>query len=314
MRSRVRPWRPLALRISWISAVMVVFAGCSSVASHRETLEPLIAVGDWEEIRARVELLRQEGEAGSWIDLAEGIALLHQNADKAAEPLFESAVAADSSLALLVAEHLATLSRQDHEQGWEERARRRMADALRLDPSIDPGDQISFVADYFFRFSRDFERAYPLYRRLYRERPEPTSRHREWVYRYGHCLESLGFEDTAMAVYEEYISTWPDDLSIMRYVQWRRMNLLIEQAEELRGAAQPARALELLTQCIDNGWHVDLQQRARYLAGEIEEDRNDLHAARAWYEQVVDAGGSAGSQLVVSARARLDALGALGVH
>lgn len=314
MRSRVRPWRSCTVQMSWIIGAMVVFAGCSSVASHRETLEPLIEAGNWDEIRARVELLRQEGERSAWIDLSEGLALLYQNADKAAEPLFATAVAADSSLAPLVAEHLATLARQDHEQGWQERGRRRMADALRLQPSIDPGDQIDTVADYFFRQARDFEHAYPLYRRLYRERPEPASRHREWVYRYGYCLQILGFEDTAMAVYEEFIGTWPQDRGIMRFVQWRRMNLLIEQAEGLRGAAQPARALDVLTQCIDSGWHVDLQQRARYLAGEIEEDRDDLHAARAWYEQVVATGGSAGGQLVESARARLDALGALGVH
>lgn len=314
MRPRATSRRPAATISLALMGLLLVLSGCASEDTRQQEFEALIEAKNWEEIRARVQLLRQEGASGRWIDLAEGLALLHQNADKAAEPLFASAVAADSSLAPRIAAQLGALAEADFAQGWEERGRRRYAEAIRLQPGFDPGEHLGTVADYFFRFEKDYARAFPLYRRLYRERPEPASRHMEWVYRYGHCLETLGFEENAMAVYDEFVETWPEDRSIMRYVQWRRMNVMLEQAERLRTQAQPAQALELLERCIDIGWHVDQQQRARYLAGQIEEDRDQLHAARDWYEQVVDTGGRASSQLVEQARARLDALGALGVH
>ena len=298
-----------------LAALLSVVVGCGGGEDPaRGRLQSLVEAEDWTEVRANVELLRQEGVTGAWVDLAEGLALLHQNADREAERLFEKAAARDSSLAPRIAEAWQERALEDHGEGWDNRAKERMAQALIYAPTLDPGPLLDPVADHFYRFTKEFDRAYPLYLRLYRERPEPEAKHPEWVYRYGYCLEQEGFLDSAMGVYEEFIETWPEDRDIMRFVQWRYMSGLLEQAERARAEARPDAALELLRRCLDSGWHMDLQQQARYLAGEIEEERGRLVEAREWYDRVVADGNRFGGDVVAKARERLDALGVLGVH
>jgi tetratricopeptide (TPR) repeat protein len=304
----------LCMRVAAL-LMMVTMSACAGSSSEQRELEPLIEDGRWDEVRARVEALRQSGGQGTWIDLAEGLVLLHADEDRKAEPLLRRVVAADSMLAVRVADAYYALAERDRQEGWTDRSRRRYVEAVRSVPTYEVGPQLDSVADYFYRFEKDYPRAFPLYDRLYRERPDPASKHREWVHRYGHCLELLGREEDAAAVYEEFVATWPDDVQIMRYVQWRHVTLLLKWAEQARSSGDLERALELAERAAGSEyWHIDLAQRGRYLAAEIEEARGRRDAARAWYEQVVQGGGRSSDDLIANARARLDAMGATSGH
>lgn len=297
------------------AAAIAVLGGCGSGPpdQHREMLD-LVESGNWEEILARAELLREEGKTSAPLDYAEGLALLHQNADKMAVKLLERAVAQDSTLAAGAAADLAELARTDHEEGWDARATRRMAQAFVFDPTVEVGELKDPVADYFYRYVEDFERAYPFYYEFYKERAGRRKKVREWVYRYGACLERLGSIDAALAVYEEYQGTWPQDREFGRLVNWRYMHLLIDLAEDAHDLGQHDRALQLLERSLVDDWHLDVQQQARYKAGVIEQERGRLEEARRWYELVLEDGNRFGGETVDQARTRLEELREMGVH
>lgn len=297
-------------------ATITLASGCGSGGppdEHQQMLD-LVESGDWEEILAQAELLRGEGETSAPLDYAEGLALLHQNADKMAVKLLERAVAQDSSLAAGAASDLAELARTDQEEGWEARATRRMAQAYVFDSTVELGALKDPVADYFYRYVEDYERAYPIYYELYQDRPGRPKKVREWVYRYGACLERLGSIDAALAVYEEYQGTWPQDREFGRLVNWRYMHLLLDLADEAHELGQHDRALRLLERSMVDDWHMDVQQQARYRAGVIEQERGRLDEARRWYEMVLEDGSRFGGETVGQARARLEELREMGVH
>ena len=206
------------------------------------------------------------------------------------------------------------LAWEDHEKGWDERAKKRMARALTFDPSIDPGSLRDPAADWFYRTARDYERALPLYTDLVEQLPEPVDKHPEWFYRYGYCLQQVGRDEEALDVYGEFIRRFPSNKNFMRFVQWRAMQLRIARAEALLGTADPEAALDELAFCLDSEWHLELQQQARFVAGRAEEARGDLQAARAWYARVVEGGNEFGGEIVRKADERLRALGEMGVH
>lgn len=296
-------------------ALTVGGAGCGSEApDRRQELMDLVASENWAEIQARVKLYRTDGETTAPLDFAEGLALLHENADKMAISLLERGVAADSSLAVPAAEQFAELARQDLAEGWEKRAQRRMAQAYVFDSSVELGALADPVADYFYRYVEEYELAYPIYYQLYKSREGRGDKVREWVYRYGACLERLGSADAARAVYEEFQETWPDDLKFMRLVNWRYMRLMLDLAEEAEQLGQYDRALHLLEESMVGDWHLDVQQQARYRSGVIEQERGQLDEARRWYELVLEDGSRFGGDLVDQAQDRLDELRQMGVH
>lgn len=304
-----------ALSLIVLFALASGWVGCESEApERRQELMDLVSAENWEEIQARVKLYRTDGETSAPLDFAQGLALLHENADKMAISLLERAVAADSSLAVPASEHFAELARQDLAEGWENRAQRRMAQAYIFDPSVELGDLADRVGDYFFRTVEDYQRAYPIYYELYKDRNGRTEKVRQWVYRYGACLEHLGSLDAARAIYEEYQATWPDDRKYMRIVNWRYMQMLIDLAEEAEELGQYDRALQLLEASMVEDWHLDVQQVARYRSGVIEQKRGHLEEARRWYEMVLEDGSRFGGDLVDQARDRLDELRQMGVH
>lgn len=296
------------------AAALLAVSGCGGGQDFESEFDALIEAEQWEEILARVEVHHAEGVRDGMLDFAEGLALLHQNADAAAEAPLDRAVADDPSRAPRIAAAYAELARADREAEWNERARRRMARAVHFDPDTEAGPLTADAADWFYREAKDYASALPLYRRLAEELPEPVDEHPLYVYRYGYCLEEAERDDEALEVYGEFLRRFPAERTFMRFVQWRAMSLRVERAEALLGTAQPEAALDELAFCLASDWHLELQQQARFVAARAEEARGDLQAAREYYELVVDTGSRFGGDVVRRASRRLEELGELGVH
>jgi len=269
---------------------------------------------DWTGIRAEAQLLRQRGVVAAWLDYADGLAALHEGAEQPARRLLGEAVAADPSLAPDVAMAWAAAALEDYETGWRDRARERMAEAVLFDPSTDPGPLLPAVADYLFRHLRNYDAAYPIYERLYRERPEPVGRHGEWIYRWGRSLQLKGDLVGAQAVYEEFLELFPRDTGQGRYVNRRYMEVLMERAGQARDRGDLDEAVELLVKARRGEWHLDQQERAEFMAGQIREQQGQLELAREHYVIVILHSEKRSSEVVEDARARLEALDELGVR
>jgi len=225
-----------------------------------------------------------------------------------------SAVAQDSSLASSVAEAYHGAATADFDQSWFKRAKMRMREAFRYNPDLPMEPVADPVADELYRVEKDYPAAYTIYRKLIHKTEAQQSKQREWRFRYGHCLEQMGFEDDAMAVYRQYQAEWPDDMHFMRFVMWRFMQILHEWAKAAMERGNLDEAMGHLEESFVEGWHLDLQQEGRYLAGQAEERRQDLQAAAAWYQKVEDDGDQFGGEVVQLARKRIEALRAMGVH
>ena len=300
--------------VSIVALAVVAGCGGSGEADLEAEMRTLVETGRWDEILARAEILHAEGVDDPSLDRAEGLALLHQDADAAAEAPLDRALAARPEYGASIARVYRELAFEDHEAGWSERAKRRIARALVFDPTVETGELTEAAADWFYRYAKDHRRALPLYAKLSDERPEPVSRHPEWTFRYGYALEAVGRVDEALDVYAEFERRYPTDLDHMRFVQWRVMNLRIERARNLIDTAQPERALEELRPVLSSTWHRDLRQQARVVAGAAEEANGNLEAARDWYATVVEEASEGAAGPVREARERLRALGELGVH
>ena len=260
-----------------------LLVSCGGGGSDRQAMLDRIEAGDWAGIRAEARLLRQAGVVEPWLDYADGLAALHEGAEQPARRLLRDAVAADPSLAADVARAWADLAREDRAADWRDRARGRMAEAVLIDPSTDPGRMLAAVADYLYRHLKNYDAAYPLYERLYRERPEPVDRHPEWLYRWGHSLELKGDLEGALAIYGEFLERFPDDMKQGRFVHWRYMAVLMAQAEQARARGDLDEAIELLKRARLGNWHLDQQSRVEYLAGQIREQQGELELARQHY-------------------------------
>jgi tetratricopeptide (TPR) repeat protein len=291
-----------------------LLVSCGGGGTDRAAMLERVEAGDWKGLRAEAALLRQAGVVEPWLDYADGLAALHEGAEQPARRLLGDAVEADPSLAADVARAWAELAREDHAAGWRDRARERMAEAVLIDPSTDPVPMRPAVADYLYRHLKNYDAAYPLYERLYQERPEPVARHPEWIYRWGHSLELKGDLVGALAVYNEFLELFPDDMKQGRYVHWRYMAVLMAQAEQARARGDLDQAVELLRGARLGNWHLDQQSRVEYLAGQIREQQGQLELAREHYELAVRHGEKRTSEVVDDARARLEALDELGVH
>jgi len=312
MKSRAK--KSLRARHVIACGAVALLVGCGGGRDLEAEFDALIEAGDWDEVLAHVEVVKAEGSTDPFLDFAEGYALLQQGADAAADEPLERAITSRPDLAERVGQVYERLAWKDQESDWDQRAKRRMARAIRFDPSIDPGALLDPAADYFFRFADDYERALPLYARLYEELPEPVSKHPEWVYRYGYCLQAAGSEDAALGVYDDFVRRFPDEKAFTRFVRWWQISIWLERAEARLSTSDPDAAMAYVQQCIDAKWHLDLQQKARVLAGRIEEARGDLQAAREWYAAVVEKGNEHGGEVVREASARLEELGEMGVH
>jgi tetratricopeptide (TPR) repeat protein len=255
--------------------------------------------------------LRAEGVVAPWLDRAEGLANVREGREEIARQQLRDAVEGDPSLSGELGAFWAELALEDYEAGFRDRARARMAEAVLMDPTTDPGPLLPATADYVYRHLKEYEGAYPLYERLYRERPKPVGRHPEWVYRWGHLQEVVRDDlDSARAIYEEFIETWPDDRKQGRYVVWRYQDLLIEQAKQASAAGDVDQALELIQMTKLGGWFGDQQQKAEFVAGQICEDHEMWDEARVRYQRVLEYDQRVENTLPDQARARLEALDA----
>lgn len=297
-----------------VGLVLLAIIGCGGGRDLETEIDALIAAGDWDEVLAHAEVLKTEGVTDPLVDYAEGYALLQQGADAAADAPLDRALAARPDLAPRVAAIYERLAWEDHEEGWEDRARRRMARALTFDPTIDPGILLESAADHFYRYMSEFDRALPLYERLVRELPEPVDKHAEWIYRYGYCLRDVGREEEALEVFADFQRRFPDERAHMRHVKWYEMKIRIARAEARLETADPEGALEEVAAVVDTRWHQDLKQEARLIGGRAEEARGNLEAARRWYAEIVEIGNEFGGDVVRRADERLRELGELGVH
>lgn len=292
-------------------------AACGGADSvdRREELQALLDAGDHQEVLARVELYREQGESSPSLDYAQGLALLlGDDADKVAKGYLMDAVAADSSLAGPIADAYHAAAVEDHEEHWYKRAKFRMREAFRYNKDLPMEPVADPVADLLYREEKEYADAYLIYRKLVRKTEPRPSKKREWRFRYGHCLERMGFVEDAMTVYRGYREEWPDDMHFMRFVMWRYMQILHEWAKEAMEAGNLDTAMQHLDESFVEGWHIDLQQEGRYLAGQIEERRQDLAAAASWYRKVDEDGDQFGGEVVRLARTRLEELRNMGVH
>jgi tetratricopeptide (TPR) repeat protein len=290
-----------------VSLLVAGLAGCGGGAD-RDALLALVEAGSYEDARARALELRQSGVTEPWLDHAEGLACLRTGEEQLARQRLRDAAAADPSLAAPIAGVWFEAAHEDFEAGFRDRARERMAEAVLLDPSSDPGPMLPAVADFMYRFLKDYDAAFPLYERLYRERPDPVTRHTEWVYRWGHLNEMRRDLDKAREIYEEFIVEWPDDMKQGRFVHWRYMNVLMEQAKALQEGGDLDGAIELLALCRLADWHLDQQERAEFLAGQIREEQGEYALARQHYETILRHAERVESEVVDPARKRLEAL------
>lgn len=294
----------------WIAAlaVLVLVAACGSGDSDRQRLMALVDAGDWDAVRTEAEQLRQSGLVAPWLDYADGMAAMEEGDEDEARRLLAAAAETDDTLAAPIAKAWADAARVDYEEGWRERATARMAEAVRVDPATDPGELLPAVANYLYRVRKDYDTAWPLYERLQEERPEPQRLVPEWVYRWGHLHELRGDLDGARAIYEDFIREFPDDKEQGRYAHWRYCDVLIEQARQAREAGDDDRAMGLLQAALDDGWHIDQQQRAEYMMGQILESEGEVARAKKHYAKVVEYGEVVETEVVDDARARLEAL------
>jgi len=295
--------------------LLLVACGGATTTDRRAEFDALLEAQDYEEVQARVQLYRDQGETGAVLDYAQGLALLlGEDADLVAKKHLMEAVAADSSLAGPVADAYHAAATADHGEQWYKRARVRMREAFRYNRDLDLSPVNDPVADLLYREEKAYDLAYLIYRKLIHNTEAHQSKQREWRFRYGHCLERMGFIEDALAVYEGYREQWPDDMHFMRYVNWRTMRVLLDRAREEMEAGNLDRAMADLQASFLEGWHIDLQQEGRYLAGQIEERRQDPEAAAEWYRKVDEDGDQYGSEEVQLARRRLEELRATGVH
>jgi len=304
----------MILVVGVLLAGVAGLAACSSEEARRDAILALVADAEWEQVRDSAEVLRQDGVVAPWLDYAEGLGALHLGAEQRARRLLNEAVEADPALAPEVAAAWSSLAYADYEAGWRDRARERMSQAVLVDPTTDPGPMLGTVADYLYRHIKMYDEASPLYERLYNERPEPANRHAEWVYRWGHCLELRDDLNGARAVYEEFVQTWPRDTGQGRFVHWRYQDVLLTQAREAREAGDLDGAIEIALLVRQGNWHMDQQQRAEYLIGQIREQQGELDLAREHYELVLEHAKVVGTDIVDPARARLEALDAISEH
>lgn len=295
------------LRIVCLLGVLV--AGCGE-SGEREGLLALVDAGDYAAVDERVAGLRARGMVEPWIDYAEGVSAFHSGVEELARTRLSSAAGGDPQFVRPAADLLAAAARTDFEAGFRDRAKGRMATAVLIDPELDPEPMLEAVADHLFRFIRDFDAARPLYERLYRERPDPVSRHPEWVFRYGLTLEKGGDIDGARAIYEEFRETWPDDVEMGNRVAGQYMDILIQQAEEAGEAGDVDEALRLVKMTKLGGFHMARQQRAEFVAGEICEEAGRFDEARVHFARVLEYAPRVKSDLYDLATARLEALDA----
>lgn len=289
----------------------VLSAGCGG-DTGREDLLALLDAGQYDDVEARVAELRADGMLAPWLDYAEGVVAFRQGREELARRRLQDAAAADAAFVSPASELLDAAARVDYEAGHRERARARMATAILIDPTIDPEPMLDSAADYLFRFERNYEAARPLYHRLYTERPEPASRHTQWVFRYGYTLEMADDDEGARAIYEEYLETWPEEMQIGARVTRRYMDLLIKKAQSVGAAGDVDEALALVKMTKLGGWHMDRQQRAEFVAGEVCEQAGRYDEARVHFARVLEYAPRVQSEFYDLATARLEALDARG--
>lgn len=304
----------VSLRTLWGPALAIaVMAGCSSPDRSAE-LQALLDEGEYEEVLARIEVYREDGERSPSLQYYAGMAHLGENADKIAFKELRKAIEAEPKYVPSTVEALRAAALTDYEGSWIDRGRLRMREAYRYDSAVDLGPLADPVADVFYRNEKDYQKAYDVYRELVRSTRGTEEKQREWLFRYGHCLEQLGFLEDALSVYRDYIHRWPTDTKFMRNVQWRWQKNLQDLAQAARDQGQPAEAMEFLQEALSSEWHRDLQQLGRYMAGQIQEEQGNFEDALHWYEAILDDGDRFGGDVVKQAKDRIDAIHELGVH
>ena len=105
---------------------------------------------------------------------------------------------------------------------------------------------------------------------------------------------------------------WPQDTIYMRHVMFRLMSILLERAEVAIERGELDLAMSHIEESLGD-WHIELIQKGRYLAGQIEERRQNPESALDWYAQVLE-DEKFGGEVVQLARNRTDELRAQGIH
>ncbi len=309
-------WVRAMVGLLWAGLMTWTAVGCggSGPTDRRTEFEALLANGEYDEVRARVEVYLESGEQDAWIHMASGLANLRDDADKPAARDFAYAVSLDSTLAPEVAETYRAKAIYDHENEWKERARKRMREAFRYMPSISLEPLTDPVADYLYKIDKDHEGAYQLYKELVTREDAPAKKKKEWKFRWGHSQERLGHVEEALDTYRDYREIFPKDTVFMKYVVWRMMVVLQEQALKAKEAGEYDEALALLDESFMDLWFLEKQMEGWYLAGQIEEDRGRPDFALSWYKRVSREGRRFGGEVVRNAKNRIDAINAQGVH
>jgi tetratricopeptide (TPR) repeat protein len=314
---RWRRWSRAGLGLGLCFGLFVASWGCST-ASHqdrRAELQQMLDQGRYDDALAQVKVYREAGEAGPALDFAQGVALLHQNADNIALPLLRQAVAEDSTYTLPASKELETLARADEKAGWLKRGGRRMHDAYLMNPAVDLSGLRDRVGDLFYRFDEDYEHAVDIYHTLYEERNGPVQKQKEWVFRYANCVELTGSPEAALSIYEEFYKTWPDDTTMLAQVAWKYMKILMGLAQDAAARGEDDLAMRQYIRALDWGYHPTLKQQIHIEMAKIERNRGNLDEARRQYKLVLHfAGDVSGTEYTDQAKQGLEELAAMGVH
>ncbi len=302
------PWRAACILI--LSLVLGISACSSSSTEERrlEELGSLAEVGDWKEIETRIELLESEGVSGASLDYFMGWAQLSQDEDRPATQRFESAVAADSGLALKVASHYRAAAQRDLEGGWQKRAAQRMWRGYRLDGITEMGVLGPEVSDLIFN-EKDYLGAIPVLRQLLRGEAEEQMQQR-WTFRLGLALELSGLKLAGLDVYRQYGERWPRARATyyQNYVFWRQGVLLLDFADERMEHGDCEGAITLFEEILSLRSHAEHRGEAYYRMGLCLEDLNRIDEARECYRNVLQYPSGEGGGADEQARERLRAL------
>jgi hypothetical protein len=294
----------------WLAAVAtlpLLLAGCSKRAPDRRAeLEPLLQSGQIAELRARVQRYQGAGERSAGLDYYLGVGLLRDEDDKPALVSFQSAVTADSTLAVPIGRELQQAALRDVQAGWGNRATARMLEAYRYDPRVDLGGLTPTVARQLYT-AKDYRAAVPLYAKLDAAGDGPELSRQEWRWCHGQCLDQLGRDDEALDVYRSYRRDWPASSLFRRRVVWRYQSTLLEKAEAAL-PTDPAAALRFAEEELAPGMNRALLQRGRVLAARAHEAAGRPADALHWYEEIVKNASAPSDTVAEQAQRRIEAL------
>ena len=302
-------------RTIWLLAGAILCA-CGGAADHSREFEQLMAEGKVDEILAKAQSYVDAGEESAALYYACGWAQLERDADPDAKTAFAECMLLDESYAPRIAllwRDAAVADAADTTR-WYRRGERRMLQAYLHDRSVDLKPYEDNVANLLFKEERRFGDALELYRKLRRDTTMNFNKRKEWEFRFGRCYQLTGQIDSALTIFDGYFEKFPKDGGYDNYSAFFWMQVHREQAQEALARNDLDAALRWIQAAPREDYHMKTQQELRLLSGQIREARGEHQLALADYQAIVDEGERFGSEVLQSAKERIDAIHAMGIR